>query len=421
MPVSFAALSGIDLRRYQNCMQQWAKISDRLSVDVARYENSVSKPVNDGTWTGPASVTGRKSVQDSQIRLVATQQYADGVRALLLAAALGFAHAKNRYLQAALLADSAGIPVNGDGLITPDFVLTTPVADWDNPPILVGMTAQSMIYQALRMADAVDETLAPMLGYANKFGTSDDGPWLADAAVDHQNALVWPQDIQDTVDAVAVDLPPWHDTPAQPYKVRGWGAGDLAFYEACQNAGVPYLLVTKGVHASMLFSHFLDNTGTPVPADPQHIMNDVPKFRNLVYDALLTQGNYAFDTGWTNTDVEDDTTGIAQSEDWYYALNDFRYRVTGRGYVSGDQQVVDYSVGLLKPYVFGQSGGLFRKPIHLPLGITIDQQQLANLHTTGLAQNFIVQGVTHFRTTYSLSGGFSPTTTVTRADPWPTL
>jgi hypothetical protein len=429
MVVGFSALDALDLTTYTGATAQWQAITDSLDADITSYQKSVTQPVEGGTWTGSAATAAKKSVDSSYQQMVDTRKYSDGVRALVSAAGIGFTAAKKRCLQGVSLAAANMIPVDASGRITPDVAITMAVKDWLNPVILAGMTAQSMIYQGLRMADAVDEEIVPMLSYANKFGQHDSGPWQQHANQDNKNDNAQPNAINGTVNAVLVDQPQWFDTHAQPYKIASASAKDWAFYELCRNVGVPGVTLHMGIHAGWAFSQWLDNTGMPMPVNPQHVLNDVPKFQNQVNDAILGDGNYFFDTGWTNTSVVDDTTNLAQSEDWYWTMDNFRYRVCGRGYVTGGQLNVDYSVGLLEPYVFGTSTAgppghtttsLTRGKLHVGPA-TFDQADLEHLHTTGLAQNFIIQGVTHFHSTYPQSGNVNPTTTVTESDPWPTL
>jgi hypothetical protein len=429
MPTTYNALNSANPGDYLSCAQQWGTLVNDFDGYLARYQQSVSAPVNNGTWTGAAADTAKKSVHDSYTKIATTRTYVDAVSALLTATAHGIDRARQRLLSAVSIAAAASIPIDSNGRITPDLAITMPVADWNNPPILAGMKAQNMICQALQMADAVNGIINPLqLNYANKLSPTETGAWRTDADTDHQNALAADQNVQDTLTSIAVDEKPWRDVQAQPYNTEQGNPGDWARYQFLRNVGVPGLIATGRPHAAWAFSNFLDNTGTPAPINPEHVMNDVPKFQNLVLNAVaMTQGNYVLDTGWTNTNVEDDTTGLAQSQDWYYTMNDFRYRVVGRGYINGDQQIVDYSVAILKPYEFGDSvmpdgTVLHRNPVHLPGGGVMDQKDIQRLHTVGLAQNFIIQGVTHFRTTYSISSGtFNPTTTTTESDPWPTL
>jgi hypothetical protein len=73
-------------------------------------------------------------------------------------------------------------------------------------------------------------------------------------------------------------------------------------------------------------------------------------------------------------------------------MNDFRYRVLGRATRAGGRRRTYYTIGVLKPYVFGPPRG----PIKVPyLDIEFDQAEIERLHHVGLARNFIIQGLSH--------------------------
>ncbi|MGI8666669.1 MAG: hypothetical protein ACR2N4_11655 [Jatrophihabitans sp.] len=144
-------------------------------------------------------------------------------------------------------------------------------------------------------------------------------------------------------------------------------------------------------HAADLLSHYLDNTGTNASVDPSQIMKDVPSFNKTVTDYMASQPPGAsFDSGWhnANTDVRrpDGSFGGTQSSDWFYAMHDFRYKVTG----TADS----YTVDVYKPYIFG---GPNRAPLTIPhTGIQQSQDSIQGLHDAGLAQDFIITGSSHF-------------------------
>lgn len=127
-------------------------------------------------------------------------------------------------------------------------------------------------------------------------------------------------------------------------------------------------------------------------------MHDVPSFQRDV-DAFVAahQGAGSFDSGWVNTntdisDARDNVTG-QQSLDWYYALHDWRYRVTGSSTVVNGQPKTDYTVDVYKPYVFGAPrSGLNIPGVTKMTGIRLDQDHIQHLNAAGLARNFVVTG-----------------------------
>lgn len=110
-------------------------------------------------------------------------------------------------------------------------------------------------------------------------------------------------------------------------------------------------------HAADMLEHYLGNTGTNATVDPQQIMKDVPNLNNAVtsYVAGQTPGAGSFDSGWhnVNTDIRtgNGTFNGTQSSDWFYAMHDFRYRITGNSTIMNGQRVDDYTVDVYKPYI----------------------------------------------------------------------
>jgi hypothetical protein len=152
-----------------------------------------------------------------------------------------------------------------------------------------------------------------------------------------------------------------------------------------------YLRLSGQPHGADHLEHWLGNSGKTKYVDPNEIRRGVPKFDGLVWDAIAAApAEGCFDTGWLNTDVQD--KGHTQSGDWWYAMNDFRYRVVGYSIIVDGERSINYTVGVLKPYVFGPP----RNPIKIPhTGLEIDQADIERLHHVGYAQNFIIQGLAH--------------------------
>jgi hypothetical protein len=158
------------------------------------------------------------------------------------------------------------------------------------------------------------------------------------------------------------------------------------------SAGDAFRLTGKP-HGADHLEHWLGNSGTTRYVSPAEMRQDIPKFDGIVKKAIADAPiEGCFDTGWTNTDVQDES-GATQSGDWWYALNDFRYRVLGRSVVVDAVQRTHYTIGIKKPYVFGPPRG----PITIPYtGEEIDQAEIERLHHVGYAQNFVVQGLGHY-------------------------
>jgi hypothetical protein len=154
-----------------------------------------------------------------------------------------------------------------------------------------------------------------------------------------------------------------------------------------QLSGVYTYLKAKGWDdAANLLDHYLDADGGPVDIDANRLLNDVPKFKNDVNTTLddIRKGpDGPFTTEWKNTSSPAD-----QNLNWYYALNNFDYRVVGEKH--GDQ--ITYHVEVEKRYDWGVPSehrrDLDKGPIHF------EQSEIARLNMVGKAKDFDVRGST---------------------------
>ncbi|MGW4873805.1 hypothetical protein [Streptomyces chartreusis] len=170
-------------------------------------------------------------------------------------------------------------------------------------------------------------------------------------------------------------------------------AKDRQVYNQLNNVAA-YFAVMKGwPTAAGLVQHYLDGSGKPVEVEPQQMMNDIPAFRKDVDGTLANdvrkRGDGPFTTEWSST-APNPADGD-RSMEWYYALNHFQYRLVGEK--QGDE--IKYHVEVQKRYDWGipsehratVSGG---GPG--PMGMDLEQADIAHLHTSGMAQDFDVSG-----------------------------
>jgi RHS repeat-associated protein len=141
-----------------------------------------------------------------------------------------------------------------------------------------------------------------------------------------------------------------------------------------------------------LLSHWLGNSGDPYEVDPEAMMRDIPRFRRDVtryLEGARAEGNATFDSGWlrTRADEEDGESSL----DWYYALNNFQFRVTG---TNQRKFGTTYTVQVRKRYDWGVPSEHRNdlKQSFLWVDVDVQQAEVAHLHTVGLAQDFDVYG-----------------------------
>lgn len=199
---------------------------------------------------------------------------------------------------------------------------------------------------------------------------------------------------------------PGNEKPLPPYHTADPTWKDYALKGELGTDGLTYLGPVKGWwNAEGMFQHYLYGNGEDYTVDPSKLMHDVPSFGQAVDGYVASQqGKGAFDSGWinTNTDITDANGNVTgqQSLDWYYAMHDWRYRVTGTS-VTGDDGTTStqYSVDVFKPYVFGSPRSDINIPFtrNLPGGpLTLKQDDIQHLNTVGLARNFDVTGTSSF-------------------------
>ncbi|MCI2424162.1 hypothetical protein MOQ72_42890 [Saccharopolyspora sp. K220] len=141
--------------------------------------------------------------------------------------------------------------------------------------------------------------------------------------------------------------------------------------------------------AANLLEHWLDGSGKPYEVDTQKMLKDMPQFQKDV-NADLTEVKKGqdgkFETEWSDSrpDLDDGPSNL----NWYYALNNFEYRLVGEK--QGDE--VTYQVEVRKQYDWGtpseHRADLEKGPVHL------EQADIAHLNSVGFARDFQVHGKT---------------------------
>jgi hypothetical protein len=146
--------------------------------------------------------------------------------------------------------------------------------------------------------------------------------------------------------------------------------------------------------AADLLKHYLDNSGEPVTVDADRMLKDMPQFQkdvNTTLAGIRNQPDGSFQTNWQTSAPTLGDGG--KNENWYYALNDFDYRVVGQKH---DGQI-EYRVEIKKRYDWGipseHRRDLERHFLHF------EQADLARLNMVGEATDFDVTGTTGTRTT----------------------
>jgi len=395
MPVTVAQLREAKPELFGHASEQWASMSESLDGLASRYSKGVVSAI--ASYAGVDGLWARQRAQDGYLRVTGTSTYLQATAILLADAAIGVTRAKgildDAVAEAArnhLVIDDTGVVRTDPGYVEPPLmpgaVPQTPLGVLANPAIA---SVANKVRIALSLATDVDDKVCAGLRMAQDFGPDDSGPWLQNVskAAGYAARLL--------PDLMAKYGDDGKDPNLRPWSVKDAGLGDHALHELMKGAAVG--LDQTGRHiAATLLKHWLENSGTPQAVDPATMMNDIPAFRNDV-DAWLAhhQGQRTFDSGWLNepalNNASNRTTGAEQ--DWYYALNDFRYRIVGTTSYAHGHPTTQYTVEVYKNWQFNPG----RTPIRIPgLGTSISQDDLARLNTVGLSRDYVVSGTSYF-------------------------
>lgn len=387
LPVRYKTLRSGNWVQLHEAGGQWQKVAEGFGAKVGEFARNVLGPMNDKLWRGAAAQAAKKNVRETSQRMAATQKYLDANAQLMQAAYDGVYTAWRRSTDS-WATPPAEVTIDDDGHVS--FGSAPESFDWSFPPILQLMHSQSLVYQGLHMADVVNRRLAPLMWFPPN--RSADVPPNADADTWLQQARRTCTNLGAELRKLAVDVQSYHeDTAPQP---RGDASGEdrNKMLWVTLDLAADYLSVSGRPHGADLLRHWLGNTGTTKYVDPGEMRRDMPKFD----EAIRTAVNAAPTEGWFDSRWENFEPNIGdrpQSEDWWYALNHFRFRVVGRAVIVDGSRSVDYTVGVKKGYVFGPP----RDGIKIPYtGMEIDQVEIERLHHVGYAQNFVVQGLAHF-------------------------
>ncbi len=198
---------------------------------------------------------------------------------------------------------------------------------------------------------------------------------------------------------------------SQPWYARG---DDLLFKEVASLAATAADALGYTNAASHL-RHYLGNSGDDLAVDPGRIARDVPQFQQSVQQQLdqqvnaaieqaVAEGCYgqpiAIDSGWQGFYITKE-----MNADWFYAMGGIQHAVTGTVVVQpGNPPTaeVTYQTHVFDRYNWDGGKSTTIGPV------TITDEQMGELHTAGLAQEYDIVGSSDeasYTATYNPSGG----------------
>ncbi|RZQ62145.1 hypothetical protein [Amycolatopsis suaedae] len=267
------------------------------------------------------------------------------------------------------------------------------------------------ITAALRTAHNIDADLTTALRRAER-GEVDPGtaPTIAEAAAAGAAQA-------DAPPIPGAPPPPPTDPGAGPHKSRDENAADYLTAVLASEAA-DWADGAGWTHAAKNLEHYLGNSGKDLNMSPDEMARDVASFRGQVDQTTAAQmrqiaeqaaanGTYGkpipFSSGWQDYTISPD-----ENKDWFYATGSGSYAVTGVATVHPPDQPggqprieMDYKTHVFDRYNWDGGKSTEIGPF------TVTDQQLAELHKSGLAQEYNLTGSTdakHFSGTVPAPG-----------------
>lgn len=361
--VDMTALMSLDLGKFREGASDWGWIASRLRQAGEGYEDSVIKPLkSEQHWSGDDATEASRTCSGIRLDIDAVAKEAEAVQKFLDdvvdGTGDGFGSLSEHQRRATELQQEAighGFSVRPDGTVTWTVMrapgpLSPEEQQADRVRTAQATAIEEKLKGVLKAVTEIDGSL--QRGLKVIFGTEDTFRTENRGRVDRDDA-----DMSDS----------WNE--AQMGLVRG------------------YLNAKGWDDAAMLLGHFLDGNGEPVEVDANRMLDDMPAFRRDV-DTTLAEAKKlpdgAFQSSWQGS--RPNISEGDKSLNWYYALNNFQYRLVGQKH--GDR--ITYQVEVQKRYDWGVPSEHRRDLDKGPL--QFEQADLARLNMVGMAKDFDVKG-----------------------------
>ncbi|SFE15848.1 hypothetical protein SAMN04487819_108249 [Actinopolyspora alba] len=363
--VDFGQLLSIDLSKLEAFADSWNDIRKRIEDVQSGFKDDVLTPLENEDWKGDAAKSARNRCTEIHDEIGALARQADGARSYtekLAGVVDDSLSLKKLQRDAASLRDE--ITSKGLSVVDGDKVAWV-VARAPGP---LSEQERQRREEKQQEADELQQRLDELVEEA-----TENDERIADAL-----KVVF--GTTHNFDAGAREFGSEEDE-------KGWKDyethAELMAVEAAMRHHFEY------TEAADLLKHWLEESGEPYEVDARQMLDDMPAFREDVDQAIEdveTEPDGTFSTGWQDSAPNVDNG--AKSRNWYYALNNFEYRVVGEK--NGDE--TSYHVEVRKNYDWGipseGRGNLQKGPVEL------EQADIAHLHSTGMARDFKVHGET---------------------------
>ncbi|MER6009411.1 hypothetical protein [Streptomyces bluensis] len=364
----FTALLRLDVAGLETFADEWVTVHRKLKEARTGFHDDVVKPLHDDHWRGESGRAAQEYCDGVQMDIDALDKEVRALRRFLDTEAdgamgrggvKGLAGLKLRAEDLQQEAFNEGMHITDSGSVE-----WSAMYDRNDPD------SGEMLDERRRTADSLETRVRKLLDDA-----AEDDDWLAKSL----------KVIFGTVGNF--------ESENRKFNIVEPTAKDRQVHNQLNNVAAYFATVKGWPTAAGLIKHYLDGSGRPVEVEPQQMMDQIPAFREDVDgtldDDVRKRGDGPFTTEWSST-APDPADGD-RSMEWYYALNHFQYRLVGEK--EGGE--ITYRVEVRKRYDWGVpsehratvSGG---GPG--PMGMDLEQADIAHLHSSGMAQDFDVSG-----------------------------
>ena len=371
---------------------------DEVDRDLGRHSHTLVGAVDELAiagrpvgWSGAAADAAAQRCQQLMDRLERIVAGVNAARAALRHAADSVVTLRQLVTELESLATAHGFVVDGTGRV----VDADPVRATSADRRAVELHLAELVRQGLAMAVETDEALAAALGRitSTAFTAASVGGTIGPARPPMPGA----------------PTPPATDAGAGPHGADPWytRVDDHAVRSLAQNAATTADTI-GWTHAASNLRHYLGNSGEGLHVDPDLVARDVPTFRAKLDAAVAAEmrelaeqaaasGAYGrpvqFSTGWMGHYI-----GPDQSTDWFYAMGGVQYAASGVATVYPPEQPgsaphieMDYQTHLFDRYNWDGGKSTEIGPF------TVTDEQLAQLHRAGVAQEYNITGSSEAR------------------------
>ncbi|NLU68673.1 hypothetical protein [Streptomyces sp. HNM0574] len=363
------ALLNLDLKGMRDAVDAWEAIATKLSNHAESFQESVVGPLRKKSrWSGEdadeaARTCGRvkQDIDAVAAEAAALSSYLNGIVSAE-GDGLNFGNLTDHREEAVALRERAaekGLTVQADGQVGGVFFEDPAKPSTGQDGADSGADAIERDLKAvMKKVNSLDEEVRDGLEVA--FGTED-------------NFRTEDRDRVEEDQAGLKDI--WTDLKLQGVQMylnmRGWD------------------------EAADMLDHFQKGKGGEYEIDADKLLDDLPKFQQDLDGTLedvRQRPDGAFSTEWQSSSA-DHNAEDAGNRNWYYALNNFQYRVVGEK--NGDE--LTYHVEVQKDYDWGLPSE-HRRDLEYWGAPVFEQADIARLVYVGKAEDYDVTGRTETRT-----------------------